>query len=59
MRCVQVEVCVGERAAGMCVRTATWGALGGRASENVGGEAETVDGRVIMGPTGGVTGFCT
>ena len=50
---------MGERAAGMCVRTATWGALGGRASENVGGEAETVDGRVIMGPTGGVTGFCT
>ena len=44
----QGDVGVGGRVTGLRVRTAALGALGWRASQCVGTEAKTMDGRIIM-----------
>ena len=54
---VQGEVSVGERVTGMCGRTAALGALCERAAKGGRAEAETMGGRIVMGPTCRVTGF--
>ena len=53
---VQGEVSGGERGTGLHVRTTT---LGGSASQLGGAEAETMGGRVVMGPMCIVTVFNT
>ena len=48
---------MGERATGLCVKTAALGALGERATQGGRAEAETIGGRVVVGPTCRVMGF--